>query len=106
MPSMSEAVPDDEDARSAGTTDSDAASMTADGVDDNASRRDSLQSDECCYLLESPTAEDEIDRPTTPFTAVMGYLGRLKKLFDKSTKVGRLYSHRYTCMCNLMSHYK
>jgi len=96
VPGESEVAPDDEDWWSAGTVDSDLALMTADGTDDNASRTDSLHSDEC-GSLPGRVVEDEVNRSSTPFTAVVEYVGRLKKLFDKSTKVSR-YRKIFPCL--------
>jgi hypothetical protein len=83
---------EDDDVVSVGTTDSDVASTTAEVEAVSViSRRGSVASDEST-AVEGDTAPDGADvnlsSSTPAFTAVAEYIIRLKKLFNKSTKVG------------------
>jgi hypothetical protein len=96
---------EDDDAVSVGTTDSDVASVAAEveATSSNVSRRGSVASDEST-AVEGETVTDDVAEvnsslSSTSFAAVTEYIVRLKKLFNKSAKVGIVFIliHSFEC---------
>lgn len=87
-----------EDAGSVGTTDSDGASVGggrgSGELADRLPRRDSVLSTDSMMTADDDEDEDDggsndADELDVSFGDLTAYIGRLRKLFDKSTKVGR-----------------